>query len=193
MVNAASIQVKEAGGRRGLRAATIGLTPMRKLWLGRLVTPIGVSRWRPWWRRARLRRNISRCGTLSAMRRGRMRPCRPKYGCWCFLKSSGADRLKRGLSTTPDFRRRADTRSGWRANIAVSFPPPLRTWCLPACPGACHSQWLQTTRRRRSGRNGTSPTRSPPCDASSSRQSSCDCLDVHAVISTSARVPGVGN
>src|SRR5271167_778562 len=46
--------------------------------------------------------------------------------------------------------------------------PPLRINFLPTALAICHSRGLSTQRRRRSGPNATSRTRSPPCgDASS--------------------------
>jgi hypothetical protein len=42
---------------------------------------------------------------------------------------------------------------------------PLSTSLLPEVRETCHFRSLPTPRRRRSGPNGTSPTRSPPCTA----------------------------
>src|SRR5215471_10287303 len=59
---------------------------------------------------------------------------------------------------------------------------PLRTWLLHQIRNACPTPWLPTPRRRRCGRNVTSPTRSRPSTAERFTQSAklC-CRDVRHV------------
>src|SRR5207245_7174117 len=57
---------------------------------------------------------------------------------------------------------------------------PLRTMCHPETPAACRSRRLPIQRRRRSGPNDTSQTRSPPCDDVSPSPSRGASFDVHA-------------
>src|SRR5207245_8117833 len=81
---------------------------------------------------------------------------------------------------------------GWRgfhhhATLCIRLPDlregddsPLRTMCHPETPAACRSRRLPIQRRRRSGPNDTSQTRSPPCDDVSPSPSRGASFDVHA-------------
>ena len=64
---------------------------------------------------------------------------------------------------------------------------PLRTTFPRDAPGICHSRWLPTHRRRRSGPNDTPQTRSPPCDDASSSLSPGLCRDALVATRRSTR------
>ena len=71
-------------------------------------------------------------------------------------------------------------RFGQRARRA-GIDSPLRIRSRHEAPKTCPSRWLSTPRRRRSGRNATSQTRSPPSDGASPSLSPAHSIDVHAV------------
>jgi hypothetical protein len=68
-------------------------------------------------------------------------------------------------------------------------PSPLRTRFLPAARAICHSRGLPTQRRRRSGPNGTFPTRSRRCADGLSSHSPEPSRDFLAAMHRSASRP----
>src|SRR5215471_4405200 len=66
---------------------------------------------------------------------------------------------------------------------------PLRTWLLHQIRNACPTPWLPTPRRRRCGRNATSPTRSRPSTAEwFTRSPRLCCRDVRCVRAISREI-----
>ena len=103
----------------------------------------------------RRRRSISRCCISSATRLGRTRRSWPRFTRWCCRRLSVTVWSKRGLLTTPAFRRRAGTRLAWHGNIAASsasrITARLRCRCrLPITMQVC--RWPTVCICRKTGR-----------------------------------------
>ena len=83
------------------------------------------------------------------------------------------------LARLPPPRQPVDRRL-WLPDLRAGDDSPLRSRFLQERPAGWPTRRLSTPRRRRSGPNGTSPTRSPPCEDASPSRSSDDCRDVPA-------------